>query len=305
MLHGIDCSQYQGSINWDSLKKQTDFAIIKCTGGCPDPGQSDASYLDPYFTRNRDEARRVGILHGFYHYAYPEYNSPTAEADYVARVLEDIQPGEIVCLDWEEPYNGDAVSWVKSFLDDLSGKLGFKPLIYMSASRTKVGDWSKVINGDYGLWIAQWTYSDNGVYDYTNPWPNGAAIHQYSNQGSLSAIPGRVDLDVFLGSADNFKAYGKQDTAAAQAAAQAAADKAAADAAAAKAQADAAAAAQAKAEADLKAQQDAVAAKEAQDKADAEKAAQNAPKQPTATLWDWVVAILNKISDFLKSYKKE
>jgi len=210
MLKGVDVARYQGIINWDALKAAKDFAIIKATGGCPDPGESDSKYLDSSFTRNRDEARRVGILRGFYHYAYPEYNSPEAEAKYFARVMSDLQAGEMVVLDYESSWTGNAVDFCLRWLRTVESILGVKPVIYLNLYTTKSHDWSPVIKNDNGLWLAQWTYKDDGAYDASNPWPMGAALHQYSNRERVSGIPADVDGDVFLGNADAFKKYGKK-----------------------------------------------------------------------------------------------
>jgi GH25 family lysozyme M1 (1,4-beta-N-acetylmuramidase) len=208
MIKGVDVSQYQSSINWPALKNSVDFAIIKSTGGCPDPGQPDSQYLDPHFETNKTEARNSGILHGFYHFSYPQYNTPEAEAEYVARVLSDIQPGEIVALDFEEAYDGDSVAWCLAWLNKAEQLLGFKPLLYINLALAKAHDWQPVISAGYGLWLAEWTFNDNGVYDTSQPWPM-AAFMQYSDKGQVSGIPTTVDLDLFFGDAAQFQAYGK------------------------------------------------------------------------------------------------
>lgn len=209
MLKGVDVARYQGLINWDVLRTAKDFAIIKATGGCPDPGEADSKYLDSSFARNRDEARRVGILRGFYHYAYPEYNTPEAEAEYFSRVMSDLQEGEIVVLDYESSWTGDAVDFCYRWLKRVEERLGVKPLIYLNLYTTKSHDWDKVISNGNGLWLAQWTYKDDGQYDPSQPWPF-AALHQYSNRESVSGIPAAVDGDVFTGTAAAFRKYGKQ-----------------------------------------------------------------------------------------------
>src|SRR5690242_16421245 len=64
LLHGVDVSKWEGTINWDTLKASTDFAIIRSSYGCPDPGQTIAQYTDSQLRRNQSEARRLGMLRG-------------------------------------------------------------------------------------------------------------------------------------------------------------------------------------------------------------------------------------------------
>lgn len=208
MLKGVDVARYQGTIDWSALKQAKDFAIIKATGGCPDPGEPDSKYLDSSFPRNRDEARRVGMLRGFYHYAYPEYNSPEAEAEYFSKVVSDLQPGELVVLDYESSWTGDAVDFCYRWLKKVEEKLGVKPLIYLNLFTTKSHNWQSVIDNGNGLWLAQWTYKDDGKYDASQPWPF-AAFHQYSNREQVSGIPANVDGDVFAGDSYSFAKYGR------------------------------------------------------------------------------------------------
>lgn len=207
MLKGVDISKYQGDVNFDALKQAVNFVIIKASSGAPDPGQTVAQYTDGKFTRNRDEARRVGLLRGFYHYGYPEYNSPEAEAQCFHDVVGTPQDGELLILDYESSWSGNKVDWCKRFLDKLSSLYsGYKPLIYLNLATTKGNDWSSVINGNYGLWLAQWDYNANAPMNPNTPWPF-LAMRQYSNKENIAGI-NPVDGDVFYGDAAAFERYG-------------------------------------------------------------------------------------------------
>lgn len=207
---GFDCSQYQGDI--DFAKAWADgyrFVIIRATFGCPDPGEPDSKYIDPWFVKNITAARAIGFAIGIYHYSYPEYNTPQNEAAFFARVVNPyLQAGDFTNLDFEENYTRDPAGWSRQWLDAVTQELGFKPLFYSFLAKLKQYDWSTVINAGYGLWLAQWTYKADGVYDTSQPWPF-AAIMQWSDNGSISGITGRVDQDVFFGTIDELKKYGK------------------------------------------------------------------------------------------------
>jgi len=196
MLIGNDCSQFQGSIDWDTYKNNSNFVIIRSTYG--------NGYYDSWFAHNRDEARRVGLPHGFYHFCYPQYNSPLDEAKWFCKALYDIQEGESLYLDFEESYSGDIVAWCKQFLDYVSNNFnGIKPLIYLNQSYMNL-DWSPVINAGYGLWLA--SYQADGVGN-TGKWPF-MALQQTSSSQQVPGIVGNVDRDIFFGDENSFKNYG-------------------------------------------------------------------------------------------------
>ena len=200
MLRGLDCSKWQGDINWSSVAKNQDFAIIRSSYG--------TGYTDEKFARNRDGARKEGILHGYYHYSYPNHNSPEAEADWFLSVVSPLRAGESLYLDFEENYP-NPVEWSERFLDRISESLeGYKALIYLNKHTVNSYDWSRIANKSHGLWLAYWDYDPNGSFEV--PYWNVVAMRQYSNQGQVNGINGRVDLNVFYGEEDQFLAYGVQ-----------------------------------------------------------------------------------------------
>lgn len=198
MLKGLDISKWQGDVNWASLANNQDFVIIRSSYG--------TGYTDEKFARNRDGARNNKVLHGFYHYSYPNHNTPEAEADWFLSVVQPLQVGEVLCLDFEEAYP-DPVGWSKRFLDRISSLLGgYKPLIYLNKHTVQSYDWKPVVSGNYGLWLAYWDYDPNGTFEV--PYWNTVAMRQYSNQLSVNGVSGRVDGNVFYGDKNQFTAYG-------------------------------------------------------------------------------------------------
>lgn len=208
-LHGIDVSRWQGVINWDLVKAQTNFAIIKSSGG------DGGLYADSQFARNKAEARRVGILHGFYHYA-GGVNSPEAEADQFVNTVGDLQKGEMLVLDWEES-NPDVVGWCLRFCKRVEERTGVKPLIYTNGARVTGYDWQALVSNNNGLWVASWG-PNSGQVPSTQPsigkWPFWA-IWQYSSKGNIAGMS-PLDLDLFAGDGNAFLAYGNGSGAPAQ-----------------------------------------------------------------------------------------
>ena len=58
MFNGIDVSRHQGNIDWDSVKPNVDFAIIRAGFG--------KNNIDAKATRNVSECERLGIPYGLY-----------------------------------------------------------------------------------------------------------------------------------------------------------------------------------------------------------------------------------------------
>lgn len=176
MEKGCDLSQYQGIVDFDLLKSKLGFVIIRASYGAADPGQDMIHYVDPQFIRNQSEARRVGMKLGYYHYSYPEYNSPEIEVDQFLHTVGKLQEGEFLCLDFEERYP-DPVGWSKRFLDKVFTVTSFRPVIYLNLSTVNAYDWSPV-SSDYPLWLAYW---NNNPQSEMTPgiWPAGVILHQY------------------------------------------------------------------------------------------------------------------------------
>lgn len=199
MIVGNDVSRHQGDIDFGKYKDNTHFLIAKCTEG--------VGYLDPKFIRNRDHCRSLGIPFGTYHFARPDLgNTPEAEADYYVSKADPRQ-GELLVLDYEPDWNGDAVGWCHNFLRRVFEKTETKPLIYLNQSQTKKFNWTPVVNDGYGLWIAAYTYDPNNNNFESGEW-EFAAMQQWTNRQQVPGISGGVDGNVFFGTIEQLKKYG-------------------------------------------------------------------------------------------------
>lgn len=196
MLKGIDISHWQANLDIASTGAQ--FVICKATQG--------TTFVDPSCDRHYQIAKRLGLKLGVYHYA--SGGDPVAEADFFVRNIKGYIGEAILILDWEKTQNGryhEHASWCLRFLNRVKELTGVKPLVYMSASVIKVADWSKVVAGDYGLWVAGWPDNRDSwdIPDFrwdVKPWPF-YALWQYTSSG------GRLDRDVFMGDATAWDKY--------------------------------------------------------------------------------------------------
>jgi GH25 family lysozyme M1 (1,4-beta-N-acetylmuramidase) len=196
---GLDVSHYQGIIDWEKVKQSKQFAIIKCTEG--------KSNLDSFFVQNKENARKAGLLCGYYHFS--DGGDYKDEADNFLSSVGNLEAGEFVCLDYEIMHGND-VEWCKNWLSYVEEKLGFKPMIYCPAGNGL--DWSPVAS--YGLWISRYGLN-KGDMELNYP-PNIGkwqfyAIWQFTSTGQVDGINGNVDLDAFSGTLEQLKEYGKPE----------------------------------------------------------------------------------------------
>ena len=197
MIKGTDISSFQ-VVNFSKLKVSTDFVIIKATEGY--------GFVDPKFVANQTGARNMGIPLGYYCFTRPDLgNTVEAEVDFLLKTI-NIKDGESIYLDYEVSY-AKPVAWCFAWLEYLKKKLnGYKGIVYLNQSLLTSNDWTQVISGGYGLWLAK--------YDYVLPtempqtkWGT-CAFQQYSNREVVSGIASPVDADVFFGDVKAFKKYG-------------------------------------------------------------------------------------------------
>lgn len=200
-MKGIDVSHWQGDIDWGSVK--TDFAFMKVSEG--------TGFFDEKFVKNKKEARDRGILCGYYHFA--RANDPVEEADWFISNVGDIKKGELVALDYEIYTLNDPSDWCRKWLDRVESKLGFKPLLYTYDALLKKYNWSKVSDGNFGLWAARYGLQQpEPNFDYqpsTGSWAFWA-IWQYTSKGSIKGIKGNVDLNYSKMDIDTLKKYGSK-----------------------------------------------------------------------------------------------
>ncbi len=206
-LYGVDISEFNPVSSWDTLNTVTNFVIIRSCFG--------TARKDYKFDQNKSEAHRVQAAAGplgvgYYHYAYPQYaaNTPVAEADFFVNNVSPLSKGDILCLDWEEPYSGDHAAWCLAFLNRVQARTGVKPLIYLNQSLMNGHNWTSVINAGYGLWLAKYDGSQTAGPG-PSPWPV-VAMRQWTSSATIAGIAGNVDADVFYGDWAALAAYGFQ-----------------------------------------------------------------------------------------------
>lgn len=194
-VEGIDVSHWQGTINWAMVRAAgKKFAIAKATEGI--------GYKDDSYDRNKAGAMGQGIVFGAYHFARPGSNNPVIEADWFVDNSGYV-PGMIVpTLDLERTgglTDTQLISWVKAWVGRVNDRLGVKPMIYASPSfwRENMNNSRWFADNGYDmLWVAHWGTSNPSVPG-ENWGGKSWTFWQYTSDGIVPGIQGRVDLDRF------------------------------------------------------------------------------------------------------------
>lgn len=183
---GIDVSRHQKTIDWDVIAadKKVKYVYIKATEG--------QSFVDPKYRENLENARRVGIKVGSYHF----FRTGTSIQDQFNNFVNNVKKNEqdlLPLLDvevrqgWSNQQMRDSV---KLFADMLENHYGCRPMIYTSSSffNTILGR----LFADYPLFIARYAANEPQL-------ENGAkwTLWQFSDRGRMRGIDHAVDLSRF------------------------------------------------------------------------------------------------------------
>lgn len=195
MLRVVDVASHQGNIVTGGL--DCDAVICKATEG--------TGYVNPFCDEQYQSAKAAGKLLGVYHYA--SGGNPEAEAEFFINNVRGYLHEAILVLDWESGDNaawGDS-SWVARFCAHIVALTGINPMIYVqrSAANQCTG------LGDYGIWLAEYPdYAARGWGDYVEPNYSGDyAMHQFTSSGNIAGYGGPLDLSLFFGDENAWRAY--------------------------------------------------------------------------------------------------
>lgn len=182
---GIDISHHQGDINFDKLRGNIDFAMVRTSYG--------SFYEDIKYKENIKELQRVGIPYGLYHFSYAtSVNDAKKEANGFINLIKNYNPTYPVVIDIESSDRTSGVS--KDTLVDITRTIcsmiedaGYYVMIYANLdylnNKLNASSLDK-----YDKWLAQW--SSKPTYS------KSFGMWQYSSKGSVPGISGNVDLNI-------------------------------------------------------------------------------------------------------------
>lgn len=194
-IEGIDISKYQRYIGWDLVAAQGfDFAIVKASEG--------ANLTDTHFGQNWSSIKQVGMRRGAYHFFRPNISALAQAKNYLDKV--PLEPGDLPpVLDVEEDDGASRemiISRMQAWLDIVEARYKVKPIIY-----TNLKFYYNYVAGNfdqYPLWIAKYNSVPPQLVN-----DKQLKIWQYGHKGRVDGIEGHVDLNVFIGSGEDFRRF--------------------------------------------------------------------------------------------------
>lgn len=202
-VFGIDVSKYNGYIDWDRVKASgVDFCIIRCGYRGSTTG---AIVEDPYFRANIAGATAAGIKVGVYFFTQATNNvEAIEEASAAVNLVEGYKLSYPIFIDSEgaggrgraDNLDANARSDILQTFCETVRNSGYNAGVYASKNWYNNRLDITRLSADNVIWLAE--YSDAVSYGGTYQ------MWQYSSNGSVDGIEGRVDMNLsYLDMADN------------------------------------------------------------------------------------------------------
>lgn len=180
---GIDVSRWQGTVDWSRVESAgVRFAFVKATQG--------AREVDPKLKENWAALARTKILRGAYHFLEPEVDGAKQARHFLAHVTP--ASGELLPAVDVEKAGPRLHQVLKDYLAEMKKRTGLDAIVYASPAF-----WNEHIAPHLEedlpnpFWIAEYGVRTPKVAHRVGPW----AIWQYSQEGQVPGIKGKVDRD--------------------------------------------------------------------------------------------------------------
>ncbi len=185
-LRGPDISEFNGNIDFEKLKENVDFVIMRCGYGGNYSNQEDSK-----FTRYANECEKYGIPYGVYLYSYAD--SIKAAEDEASHALSLIKGKNVTLGVWYD-LEDDVLPDNKTVLTDIA--LAFCREIEKKSYSSGIYTSLNWINNRFEnerlsetkKWIAQW----NDSFDYDG----NALMWQFTNHAELDGMPYPCDCNL-------------------------------------------------------------------------------------------------------------
>lgn len=198
---GIDVSHHQSSINWKRVQAAGKvFAFVKASQG--------QKYVDPTFQMNVKGAKAAGLMVGAYHFLdATSVEAAKLEARHFANILDQLGDASMLdfppVLDYENNPGKLSTAGINqvaiAFLTEIEKVMGRKPMIYTGNAFAAHFNTSL---SSYKLWVAR--YSTTNIPSDTTAW-KAWDFWQYSDSGQVDGIQGKVDVNVYRGTATELR----------------------------------------------------------------------------------------------------
>lgn len=197
---GVDVSVWQEEIDWEAVAAAgVKFAMIRI--GYRGWSRAGKLNMDPYAYANLEGAKAAGLKVGVYFYSQATSAKEAAEeARYVLELLNGMELDMPVVFDWEVPAASSArTRKVKAktihasamaFCEEIRNA-GYQPMVYFNQWQgSKKYNLQELRESGVELWLAMYTKAMTYTYE--------VQMWQYTSDGRVPGIEGRVDLDLYF-----------------------------------------------------------------------------------------------------------
>jgi len=201
-VHGLDVSKFQGQIDWETARANgVNFAFIKATEG--------GDRVDEMFHDHWRGAGRAGVARGAYHFFYhcrPAIEQARWFFRHVPRTPGMLPP--VLDMEWTpfsptctirrtpEEIRRDA----RIFIEAATQHYGQRPILYTSIDFFEDNEMWRVQGAEF--WLRAVAKHPKDLYD-GHPW----TFWQYTSTGLVPGVRGKVDINVFAGSAEGWTGW--------------------------------------------------------------------------------------------------
>ena len=189
-MKGIDISQHQGKIDFNKVKGQVDFIILRLGW----IGNKQNHTLDTRFMEYYKECKRLNIPVGLYIYCYSnsERNAESG-AMWTLGKIKDLQFELPIYIDMEDSsirnLGKNKLTNIAIAFNNVIEKAGYRAGVYANLDWFKNCLHKDILSLKYSLWIAHYGLLNKnkykGLYD----------MLQYTSSGKINGINGRVDVN--------------------------------------------------------------------------------------------------------------
>lgn len=203
--NGIDISSWQGTIDWEAVKKDgVEFAIIRVAYRGYSSGTLSA---DSMYEKNLQGAIDAGIDVGVYIYSQATTVAEAREeAKYILNLISGYNITLPVVMDFEYAATGvgrlynaylsvsEATKICKAFCARVEKK-NYTAMVYANKSMLSDKLTASSIAKLYPIWLAQYPSYDSVTKSRHATYTGTYSYWQYTSSGSVSGISGNVDMD--------------------------------------------------------------------------------------------------------------
>lgn len=199
MVRFIDISNWQGGIDLPALLPNVDGVVCKATEG--------TTFVDQYCDGWIQQCINAGKPWGFYHFA-GSGDAIEEATHFIQNNINYFEHG-IPVLDWE---GNQSVDWVNEFVAEVYSSTHVWPWIYGNPWRFNQGG----VEPNCARWVAEYPSVTSPSFDMAESWEcpeaeGNVVAWQFCSDGRVSCYNGNLDLSLFYGTDNQWRAYALGD----------------------------------------------------------------------------------------------